>query len=247
MRRAALQTAAPQPDWLRSSEDAIPAHTHTPSGRKRTGESAHSCVRVHAHMSYVSHTCERRGLVCAGCGKKKFGFLREGSYCLCLGLLIYALVKEISHLSLFISFLSLSLALNEIQILPKSCFQRSKQEERIGNEKRKAATRKPVDFSDWSKHVKLTACQSGYVVLNIHWCWRGSIMHFVCSKDTCHQAVYTFCLWIIQKNLRYGLISAGLWFEVYCGNRRNSIGSQSSLQRCLNISGHRDTCTQVYC
>lgn len=49
-------------------------------------------------------------MVSAGCErKKKFGFWREASYCPCPRLLIYGLVKEISHLSLFISFLHVML------------------------------------------------------------------------------------------------------------------------------------------
>lgn len=66
-------------------------------------------------------------MVSAGCeGKRKFGFLEEASYCPCLRLLIYELVKEISHLSLSLSLFStsslfsLSLSLSGVQLSLKS-------------------------------------------------------------------------------------------------------------------------------
>lgn len=57
----------------------------------------------------------------------KFGFSEQALYCPCLCLLIYELVEEISHLSLFISFLqviifflSLSFSLCGVQLSLKS-------------------------------------------------------------------------------------------------------------------------------
>lgn len=73
------------------------------SVRSRVCDSAHMFVRV-CVCSHIKKKGER-WLALAVKGKKKFGFSKEASYCPCLRLLIYELVKEISHLSLFISFL----------------------------------------------------------------------------------------------------------------------------------------------
>lgn len=68
------------------------------------------CVRAYAGVRCVFecvlvHVKGERWLAVAVKGEKKFGFSKEASCCPCLRLLIYGLVKEISHLSLFISSL----------------------------------------------------------------------------------------------------------------------------------------------
>lgn len=48
---------------------------HIPSGRRRTGGSAHSCACVHSYIQYLFrsalHACKGRGTFCTGCERKK--------------------------------------------------------------------------------------------------------------------------------------------------------------------------------
>lgn len=75
---------------------------------------------------------------------KKFGFSREAVHCPCLRLLIYRLVKEISHLSLFIYFLHIiffSLTLPRWNSdFPQIVLPKNEEEVRIREKKRKVAT-----------------------------------------------------------------------------------------------------------
>ncbi len=149
-----------------SNGDAIPAHTIWESVQRGVEK---VCVLVYGILHiclckcvcvFCVHVRGKRRLVLAVRGKKKFGFLKEASYCPCPRLLIYELVEEISHLSLFISFLhvilffspshSLSVEFSFPQIFHR--FQRlTREKENKGGmeERRKAARRELLSFSIW--------------------------------------------------------------------------------------------------